>query len=74
MKKLLCLLLLPLLPAKADLIDDLGREAARLRQLDYKKVPNKRVDQTYIGSATFERCLQNGCMAVPKGQQGVGPW
>jgi len=21
------------------------------------------IDQTYIGSATFERCLQNGCMA-----------
>ena len=50
MKKLLCLLILPLLPANADLIDDLGREAARLRQLPYKKVPNKRVDQTYIGN------------------------
>ena len=50
MKKLLCLLLVPLLPASADLIDELGAEAARLRQLSYKKVPNKRVDQNFISN------------------------
>ncbi|MBS2036957.1 hypothetical protein JST97_18345 [bacterium] len=38
------------LPARADLIDDLGAEASRLRQLSYRKVPNKRVNQNFISS------------------------
>ncbi|MFN8608138.1 MAG: hypothetical protein U0931_11445 [Vulcanimicrobiota bacterium] len=50
LKKLLCLATLLIQPACADLIDDLGSEAARLRQLSYKKVPNKRVSQEFVSN------------------------